>query len=65
MVDRLKMAADCPASNLWCGPADAVFQATTNNHLLVAIAQAFGVQVNTFGTQPDPSLTTGALPGLT
>ena len=65
MGRRLKMPADCPASNLWCGPADAVFQATTNNHLLVAIAQAFGVQVNTFGTQPDPSLTTGALPGLT
>ena len=39
-------------------------KAGTNNHLLVAIAQAFGVDINTFGTQGDPGFTTGALPGL-
>jgi hypothetical protein len=64
MGRRLKMAADCPASNLWCGPNDATFQATTNSHLLVSIANAFGVPLTTFGTQPDPKLTTGTLPGL-
>ena len=64
MGRRLKMVADCPAANPWCGPADATFQATTNNHLLVSIAQAFGVPLTTFGTQPDPKLTTGPLPGL-
>jgi hypothetical protein len=33
--------------------------------LLVAIAQAFGVTTDTFGTQVDPKYTTGALTGLT
>jgi Protein of unknown function (DUF1552) len=65
MGRRLKMPADCPTANPWCGPADATFQGTTNNHLLISIAQAFGVTLDTFGTQPDPKLTTGALPGLT
>jgi Protein of unknown function (DUF1552) len=65
MGRRLKLPADCPASNLWCAPGDPVFVASTNNHLLVSIAQAFGVNVNTFGTQPTPDLTTGPLAGLT
>jgi hypothetical protein len=64
MGRRLQMAPDCPAASPWCGPADATFKATTNNHLLVSIAQAFGVSLDTFGTQPDPQLTTGALAGL-
>ena len=64
MGRRLKLAADCPASNQWCGPGDATFTASSNNHLLVSIAQAFGVSVTTFGTQPTPDLTTGPLPGL-
>ena len=64
MGRRLKMAADCPSSNPWCDPTTAGFSGVTNNHLLVAIAQAFGVTVDTFGTQVDPKNTTGALPGL-
>jgi hypothetical protein len=65
MGRRIKAAADCPSSNVWCSPSDAVFsKAGTNNHLLVAIAQAFGVDINTFGTQGDPGFTTGALAGL-
>ena len=37
-------------------------QQKTNNHLLVSIAQAFGLSdVNTFGTQPDSKLSTGGL----
>ena len=43
MGRRLKVPADCPASNLWCKPSDAAFNGTANNHLLVSIAQAFGV----------------------
>ena len=64
MGRRLKMAADCPSNNPWCDPTTAGFSGVTNNHLLVAIAQAFGVTVDTFGTQIDPKNTTGALPGL-
>jgi hypothetical protein len=59
------MVPDCPSSNPWCDPVSAVFSGVTNNHLLVAIAQAFGVPTDTFGTQVDPKYTTGALTGLT
>ena len=65
MGRRLKMQADCPTSNAWCGEADAVFTPVTNSKILVSIAQAFGVDINTFGTQPDTKLTTGALTQLT
>ena len=51
MGRRLKMPPDCQ-TNLWCSPGDAKFKASTNNHLLVSIAQAFGLtDVNSFGTQ--------------
>lgn len=65
MGRRLKMKADCPTSSPWCAPGDGMFSAATNNHLLVSIAQAFGVDINTFGTQPTSDLTTGAMAGLT
>jgi arylsulfatase A-like enzyme len=65
MGRRLKMPLDCPATNLWCSSTDSTFQGLTNNHLLVSIAQAFGVDINTFGTQTDPKHTTGPLPNLT
>ena len=65
MGRRLKMMADCPTTSPWCGGNDAVFTPVTNSKILVSIAQAFGDDINTFGTQPDPTLTTGALPGLT
>ncbi len=65
MGRRLKMPLDCPTTNPWCQPGAADFAGLTNNHLLVSIAQAFGVDVNTFGTQTDPKDTTGPLPGLT
>jgi hypothetical protein len=64
MGRRLKMMADCPASNIWCGQNDAVFTPVTNSKILVSIAHAFGDDINTFGTQPDPALTTGPLDGL-
>lgn len=64
MGRRLKLPVDCPTSSPWCAPGDPVFKASTNNHLLVSIAQAFGVDINTFGTQPTADLTTGPLAGL-
>jgi hypothetical protein len=64
MGRRLRVTADCPTSSPWCAPGDATFMATTNNHLLVSIANAFGVNITTFGTQPTPDLTTGPLAGL-
>jgi hypothetical protein len=42
-------------------PADAT---TANNHLLVSIAQAFGVAIDSFGSQPDPADRSGALAGV-
>jgi hypothetical protein len=65
MGRRLKLAADCPTSSPWCSPGDSAFKASPNNHLLVSIAQAFGISVNSFGSQPSPDLTTGPLDGLT
>jgi hypothetical protein len=68
MGRRLRMAPECATSNPWCGPTDgakgADYTPITNNHLLVSIANMFGVQVNTFGTQPLTSNYTGPLPGL-
>jgi hypothetical protein len=64
MGRRLKMAPDC-ASNLWCSPTDAEFKASTNNHLLISIAQSFGLtDVTTFGTQSTANWKTGTLSGL-
>jgi len=65
MGRRLKAPADCPSSNLACKPGDGVFNGTANNHLLVSIARAFGVAVDSFGTQPNAVDRTGSLPGLT
>ena len=64
MGRRLKMVADCPTSSPYCEPSEATFTGVTNNHLLVSIAQAFGVNIDAFGTQVDTKHTTGALPGL-
>jgi hypothetical protein len=65
MGRRLKMPLDCPTTSPWCSPGDGMFAGLTNNHLLVSIAQAFGVNINTFGTQVDPANTTGPLSNLT
>jgi hypothetical protein len=64
MGRRLRLAADCPTTDPWCEPGQAGFAGITNNHLLVSIAQAFGVQIDSFGTQPDPKNIQGALAGL-
>jgi hypothetical protein len=65
MGRRLKMDPDCK-TNLWCSPTDAEFKAGTNNHLLVSIAQAFGLtDVNSFGTQSNAAWKTGGASNLT
>jgi hypothetical protein len=64
MGRRLKAPADCPPSNLACKPGDPEFKGTANNHLLVSIARAFGVPIDTFGTQPNAADKNGPLAGL-
>jgi hypothetical protein len=65
MGRRLKLKADCPTSSPYCGETDASFTPVSNNKLLVSIAQAFDVGIESFGTQADPKNTTGALSELT
>ena len=65
MGRRLRAPADCPASKLACGPGDGGFVGTANNHLLVSIARAFGVAVDSFGSQPEAANKNGPLTGLT
>jgi arylsulfatase A-like enzyme len=64
MGRRIKLNPDCPSDSPWCGESDAVFTPVTNSKILVSIAQAFGVSIDQFGTQPDPALTMGALSEL-
>ncbi|WP_437718319.1 DUF1552 domain-containing protein [Sorangium sp. So ce448] len=65
MGRRIKLKADCPADAPWCAETDTTFTPVTNSRILVSIAQAFGVEIESFGSQPDPALTTGALSELT
>jgi hypothetical protein len=67
MGRRLKMPAACPAGAPWCqqdtSPVD--YTPTTNSKILVSIAQAYGVDIDSFGTQPNTADVTGALDALT
>jgi hypothetical protein len=67
MGRRLKRPVDCATSNSFCSPTDSTFDVTsTNSHLLVSIAQAFGLtDVTSFGTQSNKAWTTGTLANLT
>ena len=62
---RLQLSPDCPSSNDSCKVRDPKFASGANNHLLVSIAQAFGVETDSFGKGADSTFTTGALSGLT
>jgi hypothetical protein len=64
MGRRLKMKPECPTSNSWCGDMDASYAPVSNSKLLVSIAQAFDQDLDKFGTQPDPALTTGTISEL-
>lgn len=62
---RLQLTPDCPPQNDSCKVRDAKYASGANNHLLVSIAQAFGVETDTFGNGADSTFTSGALAGLT
>jgi hypothetical protein len=66
MGRRLKMPAACPAANPWCnGETPRMdYTPTTNNKILVSIAQAFGADIEAYGTQTVMSDTQGALSQL-
>jgi hypothetical protein len=58
----LQLKADCPPNRYYCSGTD---QTTIpNNRLLISIASAFGVTVDSYGSQTDPTLTQGQLDGL-
>lgn len=60
MGRRVKLSQDCPpGTSEWCSETERVDK--PNNHLLVSIAQAFGVEIDKFGTQPSDALMTGPL----
>ena len=61
---RLQITPDCAPPNDSCSARDVKFASGANNHLLVSIAQAFGVETDTFGAGLDPAFATGALSGL-
>jgi hypothetical protein len=62
---RVQMSPDCVPPNDSCKTRDAKYASGANNHLLVSIAQAFGVETSSFGKGADSSFTTGALSVLT
>lgn len=64
MGRRVRIANDCPPSNGWCQEGQADNTTVSNNKILVAIAQAFGEDIDSFGTQPNPDNTDGSLSEL-
>jgi hypothetical protein len=62
---RIRVSPDCAPPNDSCSVRDPKFASGASNHLLVSIAQAFGVDIDSFGQGPDSTFTTGALAGLT
>lgn len=64
MGRRVRIANDCPPTNEWCQEGQADNTTVSNNKILVAIAQAFGEELDAFGTQPNPDNTNGALSEL-
>lgn len=65
MGRHIRLDQDCSDGTPWCAPGDAKFQGVANNHLLVAIAQAFGARIDSFGTQVENKHSNGAMSGLT
>jgi uncharacterized protein DUF1552 len=63
MGRRIKYPLDCPLGT-WCDVNGSDYRTMGNNRLLVSIAQAFGVNVESYGDQADPGLVAGTLPQL-
>jgi hypothetical protein len=62
MGRRLKMKDNCPGNARAC---DGSQQLVPQNQVLVSIANAFGVAIDSYGTAPDPKLTQGPCTALT
>lgn len=62
MGRRLKMKPNCAAGARAC---DGQQEFVSHNQVLVSIANAFGVPIDSYGTAPDPKLTQGPLTALT
>jgi hypothetical protein len=63
MGRRIQYRTDCPLGT-WCDSNGSDYQTVPNNQLLVSIAQAFGVDVVSYGVQAEAQYSTGTLPGL-
>lgn len=63
MGRRIKYRTDCPLDT-WCDEKSSDYQTIANNKLLVSIAQAFGVDVESYGSQPNYGDANGTLPEL-
>jgi Protein of unknown function (DUF1552) len=64
MGRRIRLGPDCNNMTPWCAAGEATFSGVSNNHLLISIASAFGVTLDTFGTQVEMKHTTGPLSEL-
>jgi hypothetical protein len=63
MGRRIQYRTDCPLGT-WCDPKGGDYQTVPNNRLLVSIAQAFGVDLVSYGIQAEAQYSGGTLPGL-
>ena len=63
MGRRIQYRTDCPLGTL-CDPKGGDYQTVPNNQLLVSIAQAFGVDLVSYGIQAEAQYAGGTLPGL-
>jgi hypothetical protein len=63
MGRRIQYRTDCPLGSA-CDTTSSDYQTVANNKLLVSIAQAFDVELEEYGKQPDPSDSRGTLPEL-
>jgi hypothetical protein len=63
MGRRIQDRTDCPLGSA-CDTTSSDYQTVANNKLLVSIAQAFDVELEEYGKQPDPSDSRGTLPEL-
>jgi hypothetical protein len=63
MGRRIQYRTDCPLGT-YCDPTGSDYETVPNNRLLISIAQAFGVAVEHYGSQPNASNAEGSLPEL-
>ncbi|HEY3594131.1 MAG TPA: DUF1552 domain-containing protein [Polyangiaceae bacterium] len=58
----IQLSQDCPPDRYFC--SDDQKTLAPNGRLLVSIANAFGVDIGSYGNQPDPAMAIGALTQL-